>query len=82
MADTSLSKKEKKASKSSPEAQSPPPQVLEYQDDSEENLTMHLKDAAILRFIDGLVKISNESEFISEFRKRANDPFWRSLECI
>eukprot|EP00347_Sterkiella_histriomuscorum_P017727 403348226 len=50
-------------------------------DDNDEN-QLHYKDAAILRDIDGYVKVETESEFISEFRRRANDPFWKSLECI
>ena len=46
--------------------------------------TMHYKDAAILRFSDEIhsVKVVNESEFINEFRRRNNDPLWKSLECI
>lgn len=38
----------------------------------------------MLRFIDEYetVKVANETEFINEFRRRANDAFWKSLECI
>jgi hypothetical protein len=43
---------------------------------------MHYKDAAIMRFTDGYVKVTNETEFINEFRRRANDGFWKTLESI
>jgi hypothetical protein len=32
--------------------------------------------------VDGSVKVANEPEFINEFRRRANDSFWKTLECI
>ncbi|CDW75762.1 UNKNOWN [Stylonychia lemnae] len=53
-----------------------------FEDENGDENQQHYKDAAILRDNDGCVKVENESEFISEFRRRANDPFWKSLECI
>lgn len=53
-------------------------------EDVDEDHNSHFKDAAILRFNDEFksVQVANESEFIAEFRRRANDKFWQSLECI
>lgn len=57
--------------------------MTEEEDDSEaEEKSAHFKDAGILRFVDGTVKVTNEAEFINEFRRRANDSFWKTLECI
>lgn len=28
------------------------------------------------------VKVVRDSEFINEFRRRANDEFWRTVDCI
>lgn len=40
------------------------------------------RDAAVFRYVDGNVKVMNEGEFIKEFKRRNNDLFWRTLECI
>jgi len=28
------------------------------------------------------VKVVKDTEFINEFRRRANDEFWRTVDCI
>lgn len=35
-----------------------------------------------MRFTDTSVMVANETEFINVFRLRANDKFWKNLECI
>ena len=42
----------------------------------------HYKDCTLMRFKDGSVKVTNESEFIAEFQRKAIDPYWKTLECI
>ncbi len=55
----------------------PPPMMKEpsvlLEDDEEQDKSAHFKDAAIMRFTDNTVKVTNETEFINEFRRRAND---------
>lgn len=51
-------------------------------EDEEQDKSAHFKDAAIMRFLDGSVKVTNETEFINEFRRRANDQFWKQLDSI
>jgi hypothetical protein len=46
---------------------------LLVEDDEEQDKSAHFKDAAIMRFTDDSVKVTNETEFINEFRRRAND---------
>jgi hypothetical protein len=43
---------------------------------------MYYKDSAIMRFHDDLVKVVRETEFINEFRRRANDDYWKLVNCI
>lgn len=58
-------------------------QMMDEDDDTDaEEKSAHFKDAGMLRFVDGSVKVANEAEFINEFRRRANDSFWKTLECI
>ena len=59
-------------------------------DDREHNLqavndekSIYYKDTAVMRFEeDGVVKVVHDTEFINEFRRRANDDFWKTLTCI
>ena len=30
----------------------------------------------------GSVKVVNDTEFLNEFRRRANDDYWQTIECI
>ena len=39
--------------------------------------SIYYKDAAVIRFEDEAVKVVRDSEFITEFRRRANDDFWK-----
>lgn len=41
-----------------------------------EERSIYYKDAAIIRFQDDVVKVVRDTEFINEFRRRANDGFW------
>jgi hypothetical protein len=43
---------------------------------------MYYRDAAIFRYDDEKVKVVSEIEFINEFKRRANDPFWASVQYI
>jgi len=37
---------------------------------------------AIIRFDDGAVKVVKGNEFLTEFQRRQNDPWWTTIECI
>lgn len=39
-------------------------------------------DVAIIRFDDGAVKVVKGNEFLQEFQRRQNDPWWTTIECI
>lgn len=36
----------------------------------------------MIRFEDEVVKVVRDTEFINEFRRRANDNFWNQVTCI
>jgi hypothetical protein len=45
--------------------------------------SIYYKDTAVIRFVnDDAVKVVRDTEFINEFRRRANDDFWKTIECI
>jgi hypothetical protein len=45
--------------------------------------SIYYKDTAVIRFLeDETVKVVRDTEFINEFRRRANDDFWKQLNCI
>jgi len=47
-----------------------------------EEKSIYYKDTAIIRFEDEAVKVVRDTEFINEFRRRANDSFWHTVNCI
>jgi hypothetical protein len=45
--------------------------------------SIYYKDTAAIRFLnDDTVKVVRDTEFINEFRRRANDDFWKTIDCI
>jgi len=45
---------------------------------------LYYKDTAIIRFSDpnNSVKVVKDTEFINEFKRRANNDFWKGVNCI
>ena len=45
--------------------------------------SIYYKDVALFRFVDeDAVKVVRDTEFMNEFRRRANDTYWDSIDCI
>ena len=51
-------------------------------DEQPQESSIYYKDTAIFRFVDEAVKVVRDTEFINEFRRRANDAFWEHVDCI
>ena len=58
--------------------------ALEREDEVQnDEKSIYYKDTAIFRFMDEqAVKVVRDTEFINEFKRRANDPYWDTLDCI
>jgi hypothetical protein len=45
--------------------------------------SIYYKETAVIKFLeDETVKVVRDTEFINEFRRRANNDFWKQLNCI
>jgi hypothetical protein len=47
-----------------------------------EDRSIYYRDCAIIRFIDGPIKVVSDTEFINDFKKRESSDFWKTIDCV